>query len=258
MLLAFDDNGPGPVVVLLHGFPLDRSMWKYQVETVGSMYRVITPDLRGHGQTAAPEGIYPIEDLAGDVIDTLDALKITEPIVLGGLSLGGYVALALAVRHPKRLRALMLMDTKAEADSPDAAAQRERLAAQVEASGDVGPVVAAMLPRFFAAPTLEARPEVVARVDERMRRASPLGVVGTLRGMAGRPDRSGDLGRITIPTLVLGGSADAITPPDGMRQLAESLPNARYVEVPDAGHLAPLENPAFVNRAILEFLGSLA
>ena len=258
MLLAFDDNGPGPVVVLLHGFPLDRSMWRYQVETVGSMYRVITPDLRGHGETAAPEGIYPIEDMAGDVIDTLDALRITEPIVLGGLSMGGYVALALAVRHPKRLRALMLMDTKAEADTPDAAAQREVQARQVEASGDVGAVASAMLPRLFAPATLELRPEVVATVDERMRRASPLGLAGALRGMAGRPDRTGDLGRITMPTLVLGGTADAITPPAGMRRLAESLPNARYVEVPDAGHLAPLENPAVVNRAILEFLGSLA
>ena len=258
MLLAFEDQGPGPVVVLLHGFPLDRSMWRYQLQTVGSMYRVIAFDLRGHGETPAPEGIYPIEDMAGDVVETLDALKITEPIVLGGLSLGGYVALALAVRHPKRLRALMLMDTKAEADTPAAAEGREALARQVEASRSVEPVVAAMLPKLLGRHTREQRTEVVAAVGEVMQAARPMGVAGALRGMAIRPDRTGDLGRITIPTLVLGGAEDQITPPDGMRKLAGALPNARYVEIPEAGHLAPLENPLAANEAILSFLQSLA
>src|SRR5438270_3134912 len=115
MLLAYEDQGLGPVVVLLHGFPLDHTMWESQLTTLGSLYRVITPDLRGHGKSAAPDGIYPVEDMADDVVELLDSLRITEPIVLGGLSMGGYVAMALAVRHPKRLRGLMLMDTKAGA-----------------------------------------------------------------------------------------------------------------------------------------------
>src|SRR4051794_10523705 len=144
MLLAFDDYGPGPVVVLLHGFPLNRSMWSAQESTVGSIYRVIAPDLRGHGQTAAPEGIYTMDDMAGDVVELLDALGIREPVLLGGLSMGGYVALALIALYPERVRGLMLMDTRASADSPDAARSREELAAKVEASCDASPVVDAM------------------------------------------------------------------------------------------------------------------
>ncbi len=258
MLLDYDDDGPGPVVVLLHGFPLDRTIWASQAKTIGSMYRVIAPDLRGQGRTAAPVGIYPIDDMADDVVELLDALKITEPIVLGGLSMGGYVALSIAVRHPKRLRALMLIGTRADADPPDAARVREELAGRVEAAGDVGPVVDAMLPRFFNESARERHASVVAALGERMRTASPRGVAGALRGMGSRPDRSADLARITIPTLVMVGADDAITPPAVARTLAEALPNAVYAEIPEAGHLAPLENPAAANAAILQFLQSLA
>src|SRR3954468_10571235 len=131
MLLNYTDDGPGPVVVLIHGFPLDLSMWDSQRTTIGSMYRVIAPDLRGHGRSAAPEGIYPIDDMADDVVEMLDALRIGEPVVVGGLSMGGYVALSLAARYPKRLRGLMLINTRAVADSPEAARVREDLAQQV-------------------------------------------------------------------------------------------------------------------------------
>lgn len=258
MILAFDDNGPGPVVVLLHGFPLDRTMWAAQAATLGSLYRVITPDLRGFGETAAPEGIYPIEDMADDVVETLDALKITEPIVLGGLSMGGYVALSLAVRYPKRLRALMLMDTRATADTPEAAAGREAAAREVEATGSVEGVVSSYLPRLFGPVARERRADAVAEVADVMRRTSPLAVAGALRGMATRADRTGDLGRITVPTLVLVGADDAVIPPAEARALASRLPHAQLVEVPEAGHLAPLENPAAANAAILKFLESLA
>ena len=258
MRLAFDDDGVGPVVVLLHGFPLDRSSWAPQVATLGASFRVIRPDLRGHGQTEAPEGIYPVDDMADDVVELLDTLKITEPVVLGGLSMGGYVALSLAVRHPKRLRALMLMNTRPEADTPEAAVNREALAARVEGSGDVSPVVEALLPRFFSAASRDRLPEVVAALGARMRSASPRGVVGAMRGMATRPDRTADLGRISLPTLVMVGSDDAIAPPSVARAMADRLPNAHYVEIAGAGHLAPLEDPASANAAILRFLRSLA
>lgn len=258
MLLAYADQGPGPVVALLHGFPLDRTMWESQLTTLGSMYRVIAPDLRGHGETAAPDGIYPIEDMAGDVIELLDALKINEPIVLGGLSMGGYVALALAVRHPKRLRGLMLFDTRAGADTPEAARGREEAARKVEAAGSAEPVVTSLLPKLFSPVTRERRPDLIARAEARMLRTPARAVAGALRGMAARPDRTGDLGRISVPTLVMVGADDALTPPAESRIMAEAIPNAELVEIPDAGHLAPLENPEPVNAAILRFLGSLA
>ena len=258
MLLNYSDDGPGPVVVLLHGFTLDHTMWDCQRETLGSMYRVIAPDLRGHGRSAAPAGIYPIDDLADDVVELLDSLKISEPVVLGGLSMGGYVALSIAVRYPKRLRGLMLLNTRAAADTPETAQVREDLAREVDATGDVTPVVATMLPRLFGPTTKARRGDVVERIREVMMRSPARGVSGSLRGMAIRPDRAADLRRISLPTLVMAGSDDALIPVQESRLMAESLPNSELVLVPDAGHLAPLENPGPANAALLRFLGTLA
>lgn len=257
MLLAFDDYGPGPVVVLLHGFPLNRSMWWAQQTGVGSTYRLITPDLRGHGETAAPEGVYTVDDMAADVVELLDALQLTEPIVLGGLSMGGYVALALMARWPERVRGLMLMDTRATADTPEAARNRESLARQVEQSGDVMPVIESMLPKLMASAVHEGHPERVASVLEMMQGTPARAVAGTLRGLAARPDRSALLPQIRVPTLVLVGAEDAIAPPAESRFMAEAIPGSQLVVIPEAGHLAPLENPGAVNAAILEFLGKL-
>jgi pimeloyl-ACP methyl ester carboxylesterase len=257
MLLNYTDDGPGPVVVLLHGFPLDHSMWDYQRGSIGSIYRVICPDLRGHGKTAAPEGIYTIDAMADDVIETIEALEIDEPFVLGGLSMGGYVALSIAVRYPTRLRGLMLMDTRAGADTPETARVREELARDVESTGSVASVVASMLPKLFAPTTHERRPDLVARMEEVMTRTPARAVAGALRGMAVRPDRTPELPQIAIPTLVLAGSDDQLISSEESRRLATSLPQARLVLIPEAGHLAPFENPAPVDGAILEFLKTL-
>jgi pimeloyl-ACP methyl ester carboxylesterase len=257
MLLTYDDDGPGPVVVLLHGFPLDRTIWHAQRTSIGAIYRVIAPDLRGFGHTAAPESGYTMDAMAGDVVELLDALQITEPIVLGGLSMGGYVALALMARHPERVRALMLMDTRATADTPEVAQNREALARQVEATGRSRPVVESMLPKLFSETTRERRSELIPPVHAAMERVSTRAIVGSLRGMAARPDRTAELARITVPTLVLGGADDVITPPDEIRKLAAALPNAQLAIIPDAGHLAPLENPGAANDAILKFLNGL-
>lgn len=258
MLLNYDDYGPGPVVVLLHGFPLDHTMWAAQRTTLGSMYRIIAPDLRGHGKSPAPEGIYPIEDMAEDVVELLDALKITEKVVVGGHSMGGYLAMAMAVKYPKRLRGLMLINTRAGADAPATAQVREEMAREVEAAGSVESTVATMLPKLFAEGFDAKRPEVVAAAREQMGRTAPLGVIGSLRGLAIRPDRTPDLVRISVPTLVIAGAGDRLIPPDESRAIAKALPHAQLVEVPDAGHMAPMENPKAVNEAMLKFLASLA
>jgi pimeloyl-ACP methyl ester carboxylesterase len=257
MLLAYDDYGPGPVVVLLHGFPLNRSMWSSQVATVGAEYRVIAPDLRGHGETAAPEGVYTMDDMAEDVVELLNALQITEPIVLGGLSMGGYVALALTLRHPARVRGLILMDTRAGADPPEVALSREEMARKIDATGKIGHVIDGLLPKLFSEMTRMRRPELIGPVREAMENTPARGVAGALRGMATRPDRTGDLGRITVPVLVMVGADDVITPPEEARKMAAALPNSELVIIPDAGHLAPLENPRPCNEAILRFLGRL-
>ena len=258
MLLNFADDGPGPVVVLLHGFPLDLTMWDVQRATLGSMYRVIAPDLRGHGRSAAPDGIYPIDDMADDVVELLDSLRIAEPVVLGGLSMGGYIALSIAARYPKRLRGLILMNTRAAADTPETAKIREELAREVEESGSVLPIVTTMLPRLFSPITQSRRPELVAQVRQVMENTSPRGAAGAMRGLAARPDRTADLARITLPALVMTGSEDALIPPDESRTMASAMPNAELVVIPEAGHLAPMEHPAAANGAILRFLSSHA
>ena len=258
MLLAFDDNGPGPVVVLLHGFPFDRHLWNAQVANIGSIYRVITPDLRGHGESAAPDGAYPIDALADDVIETLDALQLRGPVVIGGHSMGGYVALSLAVRFPERVRALILIDTRAGADGFDAASNRKSLARLVEETGETTTVVDGMLPKLFSPLTRERRPEVISMLHEQMLKTHPRAIVGALRGMAERPDRTGDLSKIRVPALVLVGEDDAITPVTEAQTLADALPNAQLEVIPGAGHVAPAENPDATNRAILTFLNGLA
>ncbi len=257
MLLAFDDVGPGPVVVLIHGFPLDRTMWEAQLTEVGSIYRIIAPDLRGFGETAVPDGVYTVDLMADDVIETLDALNLTDPVVLGGLSMGGYVAMSLVLRYPDRFRALMLMDTRTAGDSEGTARVREDLARAVERSGKPDAVVEAMLPVLFAPAMHTKHPEVVARVRERMLGQSPLALASTLRGLAVRPDRSADLAKIAVPTLVLAGEEDQVIPADETRRLAEVIPGARLVTIPEAGHLAPMENKVAANAAILDFLRSV-
>lgn len=257
MRLAYTDEGPGPAVVLLHGFPLGRAMWKDQVNGVGSIYRVIAPDLRGHGDSPAPEGDYTIDEMADDVVELLDTLSLDTPVVLGGLSMGGYVALSILARYPERVRALMLMDTRAQADPPEVAAGRRDLMRKVLAAGDASPAVESLMPRLFAKSTLETRPERVTPLRELMGRNTARGIAGALQAMAVRPDRRDILGSIRVPTLVMVGEDDAITPLSEAQAMADAIPGARVEVIPGAGHLAPCENPAVANAAILRFLDGL-
>ena len=257
MRLAYADQGPGPVVVLLHGFPLSRAMWAEQLSGIGSIYRVIAPDLRGHGESPAPDGVYTMDEMADDVIELLETLHISEPIVLGGLSLGGYVALSLIVRYPQRVRGLMLMDTQAGADTAEAAQGREATARAVIEAGSAAPIVDPMIGRLFSKVTREERPERVEPLRAVMEQTSARGIAGTLRGMAIRPDRRGDLASISVPTLVLVGEDDVITPPAVARSLAEAIPGARLEVISKAGHMAPYENHSVANVVILRFLNSL-
>jgi len=160
-------------------------------------------------------------------------------------------------RHPRRVRALMLMDTRAGADTPDAAQGREATARAVLEADKATPVVNAMLPKLFSKLTLEKRPERVEPMRTVMEQTTPRGIAGALRGMAKRPDRRADLAGISVPTLVLVGEEDVITPPAEAKALADAIPNARLEVVPHAGHMAPYENPAVANAVILRFLKSL-
>jgi 3-oxoadipate enol-lactonase len=191
--LSYDDMSHGEPVLLVHAFPFNRRMWALQVAALTAAgYRVIAPDLRGFGQSDAPPGPYPLDQLADDLVALLDALDVQQ-VVLVGLSMGGYIAFHLLRRASERVRALVLADTRATADSAEAAATRLERAALAELEG-AAPVVTAMLPGMLAGGQLdEADPALVEHIRTLMLSASPAGVAGALRGMASRPDAGPDL-----------------------------------------------------------------
>lgn len=254
--LAAVDRGSGVPVLFVHGFPLDHSMWDAQVEAVVRGHRAIAPDLRGFGQSEVSDGTVAMEQLADDLAGLLDALGVAQPAVLCGLSMGGYVAFQFWRRHRGRLRALILCDTRAAPDTPEAAANRLQTADRVLREGP-GFLVETMLPKLVAPDTLQSRPEVVEPLRRVMMSTDPRGIAAAQRGMAVRPDSMPLLPRIECPTLVIVGQHDAISPVAEMRSIAERIPHARLVTISNAGHMAPVENPTEVNAAIEEFLAGL-
>jgi 3-oxoadipate enol-lactonase len=247
------DRGEGPVVVLLHGFPLDGSMWAAQVEGLSQHCRVIVPDLRGFGQGPPAEEVTTMEQMANDVADVLDTLAVDEPVTLAGLSMGGYVAFAFWRRYAARLRALVLCDTRAAADTSEAARARHATVGRVLAEGP-GVLIETMGSRLFSPTTVRDRLEVVDVVRRMILRVDRRAAAAALRGMAARSDSTPLMGRIECPALVLVGQDDAITPVAEMREMARAMRRAEVVEIPRAGHLTPMEQPAAVNAALGAFL----
>ncbi len=248
------DVGQGPPILFAHGFPLNHAMWRFQIDELShSGFRCIAPDLRGFGDSSVGEGIVTMEQFADDLAELLDAMWIQDQVVFCGLSMGGCVAWQFERRHAQRLKALILCDTRAVADTPEAAANRRKLAEDVVQHGPA--IVAnAMLPRLFAASTFAKEPEIIEETRRVILSTSPRGIAAGSLALAGRLDARSWLASITVPTLLLAGEHDVISTPLEMRQIAEVMPNARLEVIPDAGHMAPLENPQVVNRVMRKFL----
>jgi 3-oxoadipate enol-lactonase len=253
--IAYVDHGTGPAIVFLHAFPLDSSMWRHQVGMLSDRFRVIAPDLPGFGQSAVSVGL-TLDSVSDVVAELLDHLGINERVVVTGLSLGGYSALAFARLYPQRVRALVLADTKADPDDEDARANRDRM---IQLATDHGsqPVIEQLLPRMLATPTIESQPDVARFVRETAARQTTQGIVAALRARRDRPDARPGLSHISFPTLVIAGDQDAITPVAKAQELARSIPNTRLVVIPQAGHLSNLENPIAFTTAVREFLEGL-
>jgi len=251
--LSYSDDGQGPALVFVHGFPLSRGTWQRQVESFRSSHRVLAPDLRGFGDSDAPADAAPLpmSQFAADVHALLEELG-TGPVVLAGHSMGGYVALAFARQFPESVRGLVLVGTKAGADSAEAAAARRATAEKVKADG-VGVVIDAMAPKMLAASNQDA--VMTEEVRRFMASAKPVGVIGALLGMAERPDSTALLAQIAVPTLVITGSDDVIIPPAESEKLAQAIPGARLSSIPNAGHLVAFERPVEFNRVLAEWLG---
>lgn len=246
-------QGTGAPLLLVHGFPLDHQMWQGQLDGLSRNFRVMAPDLRGFGQSSRTSGTLTMSQLADDLASLLDQLNILEPVVLAGLSMGGYVALEFWHRHADRLSHLILCDTRAQADSKQAAQTRHESAENVMAAG-TSQLIKAMIPKLFSAATLRQRPELVSATEQVMRLTDPETVAAALRGMAGRHDATSWLNQIQVPVLVLCGEHDAISSVDEMKSLADAIPISTFISIPDSGHMAPLENPERVNDAFQRFL----
>jgi 3-oxoadipate enol-lactonase len=251
--LAYMDRGSGPPVFLVHGFPMDHSLWNAQIDELAGDYRVIAPDLRGFGHSGASKTTVSMAQFADDLVALLDALCISEPIVLCGLSMGGYIAFEFLRKYGGRLRGLILCDTRAACDTPSAAANRLETAERVLREG-VGPLVDNMIGKLFSPKTFERRPEVAAAMRETMMSQKPSGVAAALWGMASRRDSRPLLPEIRCPTLVVVGRDDGLSTPEEMRSLASAIAGARFFEIADSGHLSPLEGSEQFNAIVRDFL----
>lgn len=249
------DVGTGPAILFAHGFPLDHTMWAAQIDEFSKTHRVIAPDLRGFGGTDGTLYSVSMEQFADDLIGVLEALEVDQPVTFCGLSMGGYIGWQFAFRHPEWLGRLILCDTRSAADSAEAAANRLKMADIVMKEGPE-PVVWAMMPKLFAPFTAQRQPALIALVRQTVMATSPTAIAAAHRGMAVRPDVTAMLSEIRVPTLVIVGEYDAISPPAEMKAFAAEIPDSRFVTIPDAGHMAPMENPVAVNAAIAEFLAN--
>ena len=253
--LAHREAGSGLPLVLLHAFPLSSAMWLEQRELLGGRCRVITPDQRGFGGSSLGDDEPSLEHCVEDLVALLDRLGL-ERVALAGLSMGGYVAMELLRRAPERVTALVLADTKASADAPEAREVRLRTAQTVEREGTAA-LAEQMLPALLGASSMARRGTVVGRVRGLIAAAPPPAVAWASRAMAARPD-SVDVLRVTdVPALVVVGAEDTLSPVAQAQEMAAALPQSRLLVVPEAGHLSAMEDPAAFAAAVTGFLDEL-
>ncbi len=252
--IAYDDVGTGLPVVFLHGFPHNRSLWAPQLGGLLARARCVAPDLRGFGDSEI-SGPYTMDRYADDVIAMLDALQI-ERAVIAGLSMGGYIAFALWRRHRQRVRALILADTRPGADSEEARTKRREHIALARAKGS-GAVADALIAGMLGSTTREKHPDIADAVHRMMTMAPVNGVIGALEAMIARPDSTPTLATIDVPTLIIVGDEDILTPPKEAQAMHEQIPGSRLEILAGAGHVSNVERPAAFNHVASEFLGVL-
>lgn len=250
------EAGAGWPVILLHAFPLNADMWRPQLDQVPQGWRFIAPDLRGFGPAAEITGDHApsMDDFADDVGGVMDALEISEAVI-GGLSMGGYVAFALSRRAPERFTGMLLADTKPQADTPEGREGRRKMIDLVHAGGAAA-VADQMLPKLLGSTSHDTRPEIAAAVRQMIEAASVAAISGAIEAMLARPDSTADLAAISWPTLVLVGAEDVLTPPADAEAMQHGIARSRLVILPAAGHLSSLETPEGFSRALADFLQS--
>jgi 3-oxoadipate enol-lactonase len=240
-------------LLLLHAFPLNARMWEPQLALADSGWHVIAPQLRGFDGGAADPPATSVDDYAGDVIDLLDALHVKQAVV-GGLSMGGYVAFALLRLAARYMQGLILADTRSEADTPEGIAGRTRLLQLVQDKG--APAVAdEMVPKLLGDTTRATQPAVVERVRSLALASSADAIAGAIRALMTRPDSTPLLAAIHVPTLIVVGDEDTLTPPSAAEAMHRAIAGSELVRIPQAGHLSNLERPDVFTAALAGFLG---
>lgn len=245
-------NKNNPAIVFCHGFPFNHYMWSKQVEALSSDYFCVTYDIHGLGESPAGDGQFTIEMFTEDLFNVITESNLNKP-VLCGLSMGGYIALRAAERNEGAFSALILCDTKSAADNNDAKLKRAGGIKTINEEG-VEKFVIDFVPNCFAEESIKNNKGLYEETLNRSLKSSPVGVKGCLLAMAGRTDTTEFLSKIKIPTLVICGEKDKLTPPDVMKEMADKIPGAEFHLVPGAGHLSPLEKPEVVNEIISAFL----
>jgi pimeloyl-ACP methyl ester carboxylesterase len=254
--IAYDDCGEGPVLLLIHGFPLNRQMWQAQLlPLAGAGYRVIAPDLRGFGSSDAPAEGYSMDGFADDLVAFLDALKI-ERAVVGGMSMGGYILQDLLERYPERISAACFIATKSSADDEEGRARRSAMAAQAERLG-ANPIIKNFAELLFAPETMHRQPALIAQVTSWMRSTPPRALAGGLLAMRDRKDYTPLLPGFRQPSLVVVGSEDRASSHTAIELFTAGLPNCTSQVISGAGHMVNMEQPGDFNAALLRFLGGI-
>jgi 3-oxoadipate enol-lactonase len=255
--LAYDLIGQGLPLLFIHGYPLNRKIWQPQLSDLSDITRLISIDLRGHGESFPFEPPYSMELLAEDCMWILEMLKVKTPIIVCGLSMGGYIAFALYRKYPEIFKALILTSTRAGSDSPEGKVNRDRAVQNVRDHG-VAMIVESMLPKLVSPTTLSSKPGLVKSIKEIMLETSVQGVVGASLGMRDRLDSTELLSQITCPTLIIQGADDQLIPVQESQVMEKYIPSSHLLIIPGAGHLPNMEQPDRYNQAIRHFINSLA
>jgi len=245
-------NNESKTILFVHGFPFDHTMWQTQVDEFSKDYKCVTYDIRGLGESPAGEGQFTTESFVDDLEIILDELKLNRPI-LCGLSMGGYISLRAVERIQEKFSAAILCDTRSEADNNEGKLKRAAGIKRINKEG-LAPFVKDFITNCFGDDFKQNRKEALQNIIEKSSQFNPVGVKGGLFAMLSRSDTTTSLGKINIPTLIICGEQDTLTPPPVMKEMFHKINKAEFVEIPKAGHMTPIENPQAVNKTIRDFL----
>jgi pimeloyl-ACP methyl ester carboxylesterase len=255
LTIVYSDRGTGLPLVFLHAFPLNRTMWAQQEDALFARFRIITVDLRGHGESDAPLWHYTLDQSADDVRALLDHLGIRQALFVG-LSMGGYILFAFYRKYAVRVKGMILADTRAQADTEEGRGGRFQMAQTAYTKGPSA-IADIMIPKLLSPATIQTRPEIVQNVRSMIEGNQISGIAGDLMAMAERPDSVPLLPQITCPTQIIVGELDQATPPSDANLMAEKIPGARLAIIPAAAHLANIEQPEVFNEIVGSFASEL-